>query len=253
MGRAGLDAGERVRRWRDAGLAATCDRIEPWEHGRVARSDRYPTYYDYNTVLVEDEPGMSAAELMTFADEALDGLEHRRVDFHHVAAGDARRADFEAAGWEATRLLWMRFEGPLPPGRDVPVEEVPYDAVDDLRRTWNEEDFPDQDLAAYRVAAREVALAAGARVLAFREGGASVGFAQIEGDDAASEVTRIFVHPEYRGGGRGTALTRAAITAAEGIEDLWITADDEDRPKELYARLGFRPAWTSIEFARMPG
>jgi hypothetical protein len=34
--------------------------------------------------------------------------------------------------------------------------------------------------------------------------------------------------------------------------DLWIVADDEDRPKELYARLGFRPAWTAMEFQRLP-
>ena len=61
------------------------------------------------------------------------------------------------------------------------------------------------------------------------------------------------MRPEYRGGGRGTALTRAAIEAAGEVDDLWIVADDEDRPKQLYARLGFRPVWTSIEFLRAPG
>ena len=48
-------------------------------------------------------------------------------------------------------------------------------------------------------------------------------------------------------------MTRAAIEAAGDVDDLWIVADDEGRPKELYARLGFRPAWTSIEFLRVPG
>ena len=196
---------------------------------------------------------MSAAELMAFADEALDGMEHRRIDFDVAAAGDAVRADFEAAGWEPTRLVWMRFEGPLPPGRDVAVEEVSYDAVNDLRVAWNEEDFPDQDHSAYRASSREVSLARGARVLALREKDEPVGFAQIEGDQAAAEVSRVYVHSDHRGGGLGTALTRAAITAAEDVADLWITADDEDRPKELYARLGFRPAWTTVEFLRWPG
>ena len=50
----------------------------------------------------------------------------------------------------------------------------------------------------------------------------------------------------------GTALTRAAIGAAGRVRDLWIIADDEGRPKELYARLGFRPAWRMIEFLRRP-
>jgi hypothetical protein len=37
------------------------------------------------------------------------------------------------------------------------------------------------------------------------------------------------------------------------VRDLWIGADDEDRPKQLYMRLGFRPVWRSIEFLRLPG
>ena len=47
-------------------------------------------------------------------------------------------------------------------------------------------------------------------------------------------------------------MTIAAIAAAGDVRDLWISADDEDRPKELYGRLGFRPAWTAMEFLRLP-
>lgn len=66
------------------------------------------------------------------------------------------------------------------------------------------------------------------------------------------EITQVFVHPGHRGGGRGTAMTRAAIIASRDAEDLWIVADDDDRPKQLYARLGFAPAWTTMEFLRLP-
>jgi hypothetical protein len=47
-------------------------------------------------------------------------------------------------------------------------------------------------------------------------------------------------------------MTRAAIEAAGDVGDLWIVADDDDRPKDLYRRLGFRPAWTTMEFTRLP-
>jgi GNAT superfamily N-acetyltransferase len=90
------------------------------------------------------------------------------------------------------------------------------------------------------------------QVLAARESGVPVGFAQLERDGPAAEITQVFVHPEHRGGGCGTALTRAAIEAAGDVGDLWIVADDEDRAKELYARLGFRAAWTTMEFMRLP-
>ncbi len=81
---------------------------------------------------------------------------------------------------------------------------------------------------------------------------APVAFAQLERVGAAAEIAGVYVHPEHRGGGLGTALTRAAIEAAGSVRDLWIGADDEDRPKELYARLGFRPVWTVMEFTRVP-
>jgi GNAT superfamily N-acetyltransferase len=89
-------------------------------------------------------------------------------------------------------------------------------------------------------------------VLAVHEAGAPVGFAQLERDGSGIEISDVFVHPEHRGAGRGTALTRAAIEAAANRADLWICADDEDRPKQLYARLGFRPAWTIMQFLRLP-
>jgi ribosomal protein S18 acetylase RimI-like enzyme len=80
-----------------------------------------------------------------------------------------------------------------------------------------------------------------------------VGFAQLESVGDAAEITQVYVHPDYRGEGCGTTLTVAAIASAWDARDLWIAADDEDRPKELYARLGFRPAWRSMEITRWPG
>ena len=47
-------------------------------------------------------------------------------------------------------------------------------------------------------------------------------------------------------------MTRVAIEAAGDVRDLWIVADDDDRPKQLYGRLGFRPAWTGVQFQRLP-
>jgi ribosomal protein S18 acetylase RimI-like enzyme len=79
-----------------------------------------------------------------------------------------------------------------------------------------------------------------------------VAFAELERVGAAVEITHVYVRPKYRGAGRGAAMTRAAIEAASDARDLWIVADDEGRAKELYARLGFRPAWVTMEFLRPP-
>jgi GNAT superfamily N-acetyltransferase len=238
--------------WHHAAQSAVCDVVEPWAHGTIVRATRYPSYYDFNVVRVEEDPAMSVDALVAFADEALAGLAHRRVDFDLVAAAEPLRAGFEAKGWRASRLLWMRHETAPPPGPDVPVEEVPYDVVHELRVAWHREEAPDQDPGSYHAQAREVALRRDVKVLAVREGDLPVAFAQLERDGAAAEITQVYVHPEQRGGGRRTAMTRAAIEAAGDERDLWIAADDEDRPKQLYARLGFRPAWTAMEFLRLP-
>jgi GNAT superfamily N-acetyltransferase len=242
----------RARAWRDAAHAAVCDVLEPWAHGTVVRATRYPSYYDFNAIRVERDPAMSVEALVAFADEALAGLAHRRLDFDVIGAAEPLRTGFEPQGWKTVRLLWMRHEASPPPGPGVAVEEVPYDAVHDLRAAWHREDFPDEDPEAYLAQSREIALRRGVQVLAVREAGAAVAFAQLERHGPAAEITQVYVDPGHRGGGRGTAMTIAAIEAASDVRDLWIVADDEDRPKELYARLGFRPVCTAMEFLRRP-
>ena len=246
------DVAARARTWRDAVHASVCDVIEPWAHGTVVRATRHPSYYDFNVVRVEDNPAMDLDALVAFADQALAGLAHRKVDFDLVDAAEPLRAGFEQRGWKADRLLWMHHEEPLPPGPEIAVEELDYDAVHDLRVAWHREDYPDEDPGDFHAQAREVALRRRPRILAVVEAGAPVAFAQLEHVGAAAEISHVYVLPEFRGSGRGTATTRAAVEAAGDVRDLWITADDEGRPKQLYARLGFRPAWVTMEFLRPP-
>jgi ribosomal protein S18 acetylase RimI-like enzyme len=247
-----VTAADRARAWHHRRQALVCDVAEPWAHGTVLRASRYPDYWDFNVLRVEDEPGLGTDELVAAADEALAGLAHRRIDFDRIEAAEPYRAELEARGWRTLRLLYMRHEGELPERPALAVGEVAYDDVNRLRRRWHGEDFPDLDPGDHPDHAREVALARGARVLAVRDGGEAIAFAQIERVDDAAEIGQVYVDPDRRGVGLGTALTAAAVAAAGPVADLWISADDEDRPKRLYARLGFRPVWTFMELTRLP-
>ena len=115
---------------------------------------------------------------------------------------------------------------------------------------WHQEDFPDQEASEYHAQAREVRLALGTRVLAVHDESRPVGFAALDVGADEIEVGAVFVLPEYRGRGLGTALTQAAIRSAGDAAHLWICADDEDRPKHLYARVGFRPVLKTTELWR---
>ena len=162
------------------------------------------------------------------------------------------RAGFERLGWLSERLVWMRHEAPVPPGPQIEVEQVHYEVVRHLRVAWHREDFPEwtRALPGPGAGGRDDARHAGASPRS--KGGRPVAFAQLERLGDRAELSQLYVLPEHRGGGRGTALTRAAIAAAGDVPELWIVADDEDRPKQLYARLGFRPAWTAVELLRLP-
>ena len=249
------DLAGRAREFWRAHQEAICDVKEPWEHGTVLRASRHPTYYSFNLVRVEEEPAMDAAELAAFADSALAGLSHRRIDFEQIAPAIARRADFERMGWKTTALVWMHHADPraVEAGEGFEVEEVPYETADALRLAWNREDYEDYAFdESFQAGAREVAEARDVRVLVVRAGGEPVAFAQIERAGEQAEITQVFVHPDHRGGGRGTSMTRAAIRAAADVQDLWIIADAEDRPQRLYERLGFRPVCRTMELTWLP-
>ena len=89
-------------------------------------------------------------------------------------------------------------------------------------------------------------------MFAVRDEGTPVAYAQLDRIGEAAEVAQVFVRADRRGRGLGTAITRAAIAAAADADTVWIVADDAGRPKELYRRLGFRPAWTATELLRLP-
>jgi ribosomal protein S18 acetylase RimI-like enzyme len=247
------DAPARARAWLHEVHAAVCDVFEPWEFGTVLRATRYPSYFDFNVVRIEREPEMSVEALVAFADEALAEHAHRRIDFEPSHVAEPLRKRFAPYGYASERLVWMRHDAARPDLPDgIAVEEVPYDTARPLRARWFAEDFPDAQLGDHLAEAREVGLLLGARIFAVMDGEDPVGYAQLEHLEGSAEITQVYVRPDRRGRGIGTALTSAAIDAAGEVDELWIVADDEGRPKRLYSRLGFRPAWTMVELLRLP-
>ncbi len=69
-----------------------------------------------------------------------------------------------------------------------------------------------------------------------------------EGVGDLGQVEDLFVHPEYRKRGIATSLLHHCVAQcrANGAGPIVIAADPTDTPKNIYARLGFRPvAWLS--------
>jgi GNAT superfamily N-acetyltransferase len=224
---------------------------EPWTHGTIYRCAEFPNFSDLNSLRVRGAPAMTPAELYDFAERQLGRYVHRRINFDSSAFAAPHRELFAARGFMTVRLTLMHFEGQRPSSPDPAVREVSYDAVERLRVRWHHEDFGEHDdPTAYLAEARAVHNRLGARTLAILDGADPIAFAGLELGRHELEIAGLYALPQHRGRGLGTRLTRSAIAGTDA-EHLWICADEADRPKHLYARLGFRPVLTTEMFLRL--
>ena len=94
----------------------------------------------------------------------------------------------------------------------------------------------------------------GERCFAAFDGDAVCAYAKLRHRDGVAQVEDVAVAPEHRGAGLGRLVTSAALAAGLALEPelLFIVADEEDWPQELYARLGFEPAGRIRGFLRPP-
>ncbi|WP_445152262.1 GNAT family N-acetyltransferase [Baekduia sp. Peel2402] len=225
--------------------------------------------YDRNMLWIAgDGDGLSASGVDTHAERLLGGagMAHRRVMAEPAA--DARLRDgLVALGYEAGTHVFQVFGGrPAPEAvTGVGVEEA---SVDDVLAATEEYLRTDADTPYGRDPRTRRHLLehyrdygpAGAQERRFvvrEDGGRVIAWARlwVRGDEA--QVEDVVVLAPWRGRGYGraivTAATRAALDASPTL--LFIVADADDWPKDLYARLGYETAGTLgvyLRFARLP-
>jgi GNAT superfamily N-acetyltransferase len=190
----------------------------PWAHGTVLRTPSARGYWDYNLVRVEhgelDAGGLAAA-----AEDLQGGLRHRKLEVEDEALGAGLRPEFAAT--RDLRVEWYT-------GDDVAGAE-------DKRR----------------FAAVQEPIAARRGLRAFVLGDPPIAYVTLAQVGDAVEIDQLYVTPAQRGRGLGSTLVAAGL-AAGGTSAAWIEADDEDRPRALYERLGFVTAWVLHAFVRYP-
>lgn len=235
-------------------------RIEHVDLGTAFFDDGYRERFNSNFVLVEGPlDDVPAEALLGMTDRVMEeaGLRHRSVLVRDDGAGERYAPAFTRHGYRIERnAIMVHRRAPDRPS-DLPVEEVPFAGVEDLirevyrREPWTHSDeivrlFTEQHGKNERVI--------GARFFTVRLGGQLAGDCELYVDRSDAQVEYVDTLEEFRGRGVARAVVLRAVEAAReaGATHVFIVADDDDWPKELYARLGFDRIGRTWQFIRQP-
>ena len=252
---------ERAVSFEEALREGCAERIVPLRVGRALFNDTLPLVWDLNVLRV-DRPAGATAEALTAEADRLQGEAghgHRRVAVQDEAAGDLLADPFHSLGWRVDRFLVMGWRGAGERVAEVatPVEEVDAAALRPLREAIaRSEPWATSEEVTRMVvdSAQLLGRVGSARHFAVRVSAEVASAADLYSDGRTAQVEDVATSPEHRGRGFATAVVLRAVeeALATGHDFVFLVADAEDWPRELYVRLGFAPLGHTWSFLRTP-
>jgi len=230
----------------------------PFKWGTAFFHDEFPRIHDLNFLRVDGAPDDATPQgLAAEADRLLGGasLSHRKIVVQDESLGERLTPGFEELGWEIVRLLYMEArresERALSPGVAAEVDIETFLEARELsiradRELVQEEDLVVQLRDSYKVWAR----ACVARPFAAFVDGEPVSTCELYSDGATAQIESVLTLEEHRNRGLGVAVVLLALHEARkaGDDMVFLIAEDDDWPKELYEKLGFDPIGRTHEF-----
>ena len=243
---------KRASSFEEALRERVADEVIPLPFGSAILTPSLGSVWDLNLLRV-DRAGVTAEGLAAEADRIMGeaGLAHRRV----VTLDESLAPEFEALGWEPGRFLFMLHRGAGERTGDVAlVEEVERDVLLSIREAMvREAPWADDEETVRQILAAQArgAVAGRSRHFAVVVEGEVASAADLFSDGRTAQVEDVVTQPEHRGRGYASAVVLHAVGEAlrEGHDFVFLMADAEDWPKELYARLGFETIghkWTFL-------
>ena len=215
--------------------------------GTAVYHDTLPRRLDSNFLRVEHE-----ADAETVHSEA-NRLDRKLIVALDSGLGERLAPSFRERRWIVRREVVMaQLREPERTADLALVQEVREEDLRPARarlnagKPWGRPEVMEQLFAGKRSIAERVE----ARFFAVVADGEVLSYTDLYQDGADAQVEDVGTLPEHRGRGHATAVVLAAIAAARegGAEFVFLVADKEDWPKELYRRLGFDELGYFVKF-----
>jgi ribosomal protein S18 acetylase RimI-like enzyme len=214
------------------------ERREPSSIGTAVFDDEVPKRLDSNFLRVERD-----AEPEVVLEEAR-RLGRRMIHLEDPELGERLAPFFAERRWLVRRHVVMaQLRRPGRNGDLGLVEEVKEETLRPARhrvvtgQPWGTPEVMAQLFAGKQLISRRVKT----RFFALRVDGEVASYTDLYQDGADAQIEDVGTVHEHRGRGYASTVVLAAIAAArrDGAEFVFLVADRDDWPKELYRRLGF--------------
>ena len=213
-------------------------RREPSRVGTAVFDDQVPKRLDSNFLHVqrEAEPELVLAEARR--------LNRRMIHIEDSTVGERLAPFFAERRWLVRRHVVMAQRREPERNGDLSlVEEVEEQTLRPARyrvvtgQPWGTPEVMEQLFAAKQLLAKRIRT----RFFALKVDGEVASYTDLYQDGADAQVEDVGTVHEHRCRGYASTVVLAAIAVArqEGAEFVFLVADREDWPKELYRRLGF--------------
>ena len=222
-------------------------RVQSSPFGRAVYTDELPRRLDGNYLWIDraGEPEQLAAEA--------ERLERRLIFVPDPELGEPLEPWFREQGWRIDRHLVMAQL--REPAREVDQSVVREVTEPELRvarervlarEPWAKPEVLEQIFRAKALIGERVRTRFFAAVI---DDGV-VSYSDLYQDGAEAQVEDVGTVPEHRSRGYASAVVLVAIAAAraDGAEFVFLVADANDWPKELYRRLGFDELGYYVKF-----
>ena len=251
---------DRIRRFLRTHQEKSTTRTRTWRWGSAQFHEALPLVYDLNFMRLEHPDDDATVEaLVREADRVMGAMGHRQITIEDEELGSGLAPGFKDEGWNVNRhVVMVHRRSPDAPRLidEVRVVEEPevWPSRAEFLSTY-EWCRDDQVLAQMHGAYRVWMRAGNGRDFAILRDGRAVSFAMLWMHDAVGQIEDVATLENYRNQGLSSAVVTRALQEARsvGCDLVFLIADEDDWPKQLYARLGFEPVGLFYTFVLTGG